>query len=94
MPSGSRRRPPAVGARYKLIKSADGQRELYDLIADPGEQHNLIDELPDEAQRLSAYVRDWLEKTPAYASPASGERLVSPEALEALRSLGYAGDGD
>ena len=55
----------AVDQRFKLIRSADGRRELYDLLADPGELHNLIDQRPDEAERLDAHIRAWLEATPA-----------------------------
>ncbi|MFQ5805528.1 MAG: hypothetical protein ACE5I3_03650, partial [Phycisphaerae bacterium] len=82
----------AVGQRFKLLQSADGQRELYDLLEDPGELRNLIDELPDEAARLAAYVRTWLEATPAYTPPKETDQLPSPEVLRSLRSLGYVGD--
>lgn len=39
--------------RWSYILRPPGERdELYDLIADPREQKNLIDERPEEAQRL------------------------------------------
>ena len=70
--------------------SADGQGELYDLVADPGELRNLMGIVPDETQRLASHVRQWLEAVPRYRPPASKEALgTDPEILEALRSLGY-----
>ncbi len=84
----------AVSERFKLIKSADGWRELYDLREDPGELRNLIDERPDDAERLAAYIRGWLETTPAYTLPAEGDESPSRKVLESLRSLGYVGDDD
>ena len=51
---------------YKLIewfeKSIDNQKgalELYDLIADPGEQHNLADSLPQISSRLLNKLKTW-----------------------------------
>jgi len=79
----------AVAERFKLIQSADGKRELYDLFEDPGELHNLIDRRPEEAQRLGAYVRTWLETTPAYAVPTADDESLSAELLKLLRGLGY-----
>jgi arylsulfatase A-like enzyme len=82
----------AVGPRFKLIRSADGERELYDLREDPGELHNLIDERPEEAKQLGAYVRAWLEATPAYAGPSEAGKSSRRDALDSLRALGYVGD--
>lgn len=84
----------AVGERFKLIISADGRRELYDLPADPGEAVNVIESFPVEAQRLDAYVRRWLETTPAHQPRGEKGRPLAPDVLKALRSLGYIGDED
>jgi arylsulfatase A-like enzyme len=82
----------AVGQRFKLINSADGMRELYDLSVDPGERHNLIDVHPGPAARLDAYLRAWLEFTPEYAPVTKTGESRSPEVLQSLRGLGYVGD--
>lgn len=84
----------AVGPRFKLIKSGDGHRELYDLVNDPGELHNLLEELPSQAAQLETYLRTWLESTPEFALPGEVNESPSPEALRSLRSLGYVGDGE
>ena len=84
----------AVGPRFKLIRSADGRRELYALHEDPQELHNLVDELTDEAGRLEAYILAWLDETPAYRLPEEADDLPSRRVLEALRSLGYVDEDD
>ncbi|MEE8525820.1 MAG: sulfatase [Thermoanaerobaculia bacterium] len=40
------------GPRYKLIAGSDGRTELYDIGADPGESHDLADELPEVVAEL------------------------------------------
>ena len=37
-------------------------RELYDLKADPGENHNRVDELPEVAARMEAELEGWISK--------------------------------
>jgi arylsulfatase A-like enzyme len=82
-------------ARYKLLVTADGTRELYDLAEDPGELHNLIDVQGDEADRLSRYLESWHARTPRY-QPADGDQPteLDPDVIRALKSLGYLGDND
>jgi arylsulfatase A-like enzyme len=72
---------------YKVILSSDGENEVYDLEADPGESRNLIDVRPELAQRL----RRQLEERVVEPDP---ERVRSaPELSDAerkdLRALGY-----
>jgi N-acetylglucosamine-6-sulfatase len=38
--------------RYLYVRYGHGERELYDVVADPDQLHNLIDELPDVARAL------------------------------------------
>src|SRR5579875_2824308 len=49
---------------YKLIVSRDENapcpRELYDLSADPGEEHNVVAERPDVAAALEARLDAWI----------------------------------
>ncbi|MDB4384310.1 sulfatase-like hydrolase/transferase, partial [Akkermansiaceae bacterium] len=44
--------------RYKFIARQKGN-ELYDLIVDPGEQKNLIEEKPEVAKRMAAGLVRW-----------------------------------
>lgn len=54
--------------RWKLIKTLDKafwdtpDIELYDLDADPGEEHNLADERPDIVDRLELRMERWLRR--------------------------------
>ncbi|MBD3385498.1 DUF4976 domain-containing protein, partial [candidate division KSB1 bacterium] len=51
---------------YKLIKDYETERlELYDLKADIGEQHNLIDENPELALELHQKLQQWLDSVNA-----------------------------
>lgn len=41
-----------VDGRYKLVWGSDGRHELYDLVNDPYELKNVIDQHPDQRKRL------------------------------------------
>ena len=45
---------------YKLIEVFEsGQLELYNLLDDPGEQHDLSELEPERTARLSRMLQDW-----------------------------------
>jgi arylsulfatase A-like enzyme len=71
--------------RHKLIAYSDAD-QLYDLEADPGEGVDLARALPHLAQHLRGFL-------PEFAPPTfrSDGDAPPPEALDALRGLGYAG---
>jgi len=78
-----------VEDRYKVVVVADGT-SLFDLVADPDEQHDLAGGEPDRAEQLladAAGVRAALAAG-AGRTPGSEEEL-DEETLEHLRSLGY-----
>lgn len=62
--------PQSEGAirdgRWKLHhpNSKRGELELYDLIADPGEEHNLAKDHPEVVQQLSAKLEAWQATLP------------------------------
>jgi arylsulfatase A-like enzyme/Tfp pilus assembly protein PilF len=77
-----------VEGRWKYIRAP--RPELYDLAADPQEQHNLAGKETETAQRM----RDCLEKMliEMKAAAVSGDSsLVDREAAKRLAALGYAG---
>ncbi|MEO0586292.1 MAG: sulfatase [Planctomycetota bacterium] len=52
--------------RYKLIEwFEDGRIELYDLVADIGEAHNLADTMPDVRDRLHGQLKAWRDEVGA-----------------------------
>lgn len=64
--------------RWKLLEFfEDGRRELYDLVADPGEAENRIDQDPEVAEALYRQLEAWRKKTGA---PVPTER--NPEYRE------------
>lgn len=49
------------GNRYKFLTDFNASRDmLYDLIADPGETKNIIDEHPELAAAMKQALRDWV----------------------------------
>jgi arylsulfatase A-like enzyme len=75
--------------QYKFIHASDGGHELYDLVADPGEQANLIESLPEVARTLSGKLNEWVfhhERTePDEMISAQYDKDIE----ERLRNLGY-----
>lgn len=95
-PAGDERDHPQYAVhdgRFKFLLSTAGKQELYDVTADPTESTNLIDSHADDAKRLAAHLAAWLERTPKFVPPDTGDDAsLDPDVLNALKSLGYAGD--
>ena len=74
---------------WKLIQwLEDGRSELYRISIDPRERADLAAELPDEVERLEAALARWERDTRVRVER---ELDLSPEELERLQALGYAG---
>lgn len=72
--------------RFKYLEAPEeGTSELYDLAADPGERSNLQRQQRQRADELAALLQVWIAKTPR----APAQPMLSEEAAERLRSLGY-----
>ena len=63
-----------------------GNRELYDLANDPGELNNLAAAQSDRVAAMLEMMGEW---TTYRAENRPAEEVLSTEALERLRSLGY-----
>jgi arylsulfatase A-like enzyme len=70
----------------KLITSADGSREAFDLAADPGEQHNLYASDALAIKALEDRLAKWVATIPK--QDLRGKKL-DKETIERLKSLGY-----
>lgn len=77
---------------FKYVDSSDGEIELYDLGADPGEQSNLLDARPGVARQLG----DLLDGHFGDIQVPDDLNFVemTAEDLETMKHLGYAGGGD
>lgn len=78
-----------TGGRFKLLATMATHRrpkqlELFDLIADPGETRNLVDNHPRVARQLSRTLAEWMRSTEGEAGLAEAE-----EAQRQLKALGY-----
>ena len=83
----------AQDGRFKYMASDDGMVELFDLTTDPNETRNVYADYPAEVDRLTAYIREWMENVPPYAASDSDTQAdADPDSIEALRGLGYLGD--
>jgi arylsulfatase A-like enzyme len=85
---GALARRPAravVLGRHKLIAYSDSV-QLFDLDADPGENVDLARALPHLVEHLKAFLPEFGD--PTFLTDGDGP---TPEALDALRGLGYAG---
>jgi arylsulfatase A-like enzyme len=62
----SQRQLSLTDNRYKIYSKNSGESfELYDLIDDPAEQHDLAEKHPDIVQRMSRTVAEWRESCAA-----------------------------
>ncbi len=76
----------AVDGDWKLVFRPKGEKvELYNVLSDPAEQHNLRHEQTETAAELLTAVRAWAEAAHPYASPKVSSARVKAE----LEALGY-----
>jgi arylsulfatase A-like enzyme len=71
---------------FKLIYSAGGAEELYDLASDPQEERNLAGANGAASQALRRRLHQWIESVPLQVKLP---KQADPKALERLRNLGY-----
>jgi arylsulfatase A-like enzyme len=67
--------------REKFIWHSDEANEFYDLVADPGEQHNLNERAPERADTLRRQLFDWLaavEKCAPEEAAPQGQHAAAP----------------
>jgi len=83
------KRMARLGTDKLHLDRLTGDVQLFDLAHDPGEQEDLARAQPERAARLRTVLEHFLEG--AVAGQTSGAELT-PENLELLRELGYAGD--
>jgi arylsulfatase A-like enzyme len=80
--------------RFKLIYDPqDGSAELFDLVADPGENHNLAAGDPARLEalgrQLEALVRANAELARGFPPALRADGVLSPEEERELREIGY-----
>jgi arylsulfatase A-like enzyme len=85
-----------VGDRFKLVRRAGGEDELYDLVADPGERADVGAQQAQAKAELRRALGEALRRrvaSPAVDGAADDEESSPPdEHVDALRSLGYIDD--
>jgi tetratricopeptide (TPR) repeat protein len=87
----SRLRSIRLGA-YKYIDAP--KPELYDLNRDPGEHHNIYTPANETAAALRRKLRVVSARVQGVKPKPRTRQTSNPDAIAALRSLGYLGGGD
>ena len=86
-------RRAAYRGNFKLITVDDQPDELFNVVDDPGERHNLIGERPNQAAQLqsalSAFIEEAETRRPANWEQARKLSLDDEEIADRLRALGY-----
>jgi arylsulfatase A-like enzyme/Flp pilus assembly protein TadD len=77
--------------RWKYIQAP--RPELYDLLSDPGEAHDLARGEPSRVQAFRTAMDKRLEAERSLASRATNAAAVPEDLLEKLGALGYVGAG-
>jgi arylsulfatase A-like enzyme len=78
--------------RFKYLESSRGERFLFDLERDPAESENLAPREPERASDAASQLeRDFAALPPAPPDP--GPVALDAATVEALRALGYLGEG-
>lgn len=75
-------------ARYKLIQAP--RPELYDLLADPGEETNVFDRHREMAREMAVQLDQLMAET-SRGAPAPEAANLDKETVERLAALGYVG---
>jgi arylsulfatase A-like enzyme len=75
----------------KLVRWADGREELYDLVADPGEQQDLASARAADRARLGEVLDLAIRRAAALGGSfgVAPELELTPEELQRLADLGY-----
>lgn len=88
-PWGKADRFALVGHRWKFVHDTVEGEHLYDLVADPAETRNLLDDRPEVAEqlrhRLFQEIARWSESEKSFEVL----EVKAPEMLDELRALGY-----
>ena len=75
--------------RFKFIEAP--RPELYDLVADPGETRNIIDQQASRAQAMREALGREIDRLESRAPEVAGDESVPSEVRQQLGALGYLG---
>lgn len=72
----------ARNSHYKLVRRASGEHEFYDLVADPGELHNLYgnDRYTKVCRQMEQQMLDWYLRT-ADTAPIQSDARITEDIL-------------
>ncbi|HSE42298.1 MAG TPA: sulfatase, partial [Acidobacteriota bacterium] len=71
----------------KLLWASNGQHEFYDLLSDPGENHNLVNDRKTDFDKLTSQLFEYLKTVPQKES--RGRPHIDEESRESLKATGY-----
>ena len=74
---------------YKCICGPDDNEELFNLISDPNELHNLATQEPQRTRAMAAKLKKWLGSFEHRTSELEEPDKIEQSILEHLREMGY-----
>ena len=80
--------------RHRLIFAPDGDAMLFDLDADPTEEHDLAATNPALVRELSERYARLIERRAKYGFLAGEDRQLSEEEMRIFEALGYTGESE
>ncbi len=83
------RRGVLVGDDKYILSLPAHREELYDVVADPGERHNLIDQRRERVDALARTLADLISASGGEGGAPRPVRELSDEERQRLESLGY-----
>ncbi|MFT5285145.1 MAG: arylsulfatase A-like enzyme [Planctomycetota bacterium] len=78
-----------VRENWKFVWNDNGRHELFDLAADPREEHNLYADKPERASEMQSAIEQWRKKDSVHSSAVGAEAHADTETEEMLDALGY-----
>lgn len=83
-----------TGRQYKLIYNiTNGEKELYDLMEDPGENNNIAGYFPEITGKFSRKIKSIIASNREFANgiPENADlEKLSPDEIKKLEALGYS----
>lgn len=77
---------------HKFIHSSDGKHELYHLVDDPKESHNLVEHQAQITERLTEVLEQFKVQRRDESIKETNIQPLTEEDRERLKSLGYIQD--
>lgn len=78
------------GGSKLIYDQIGGEKQIYDLVKDPAETHNLAGKSGDKSRELGVLLSGWISRMDKeQPKTQDGVQMLTPQQREQLKSLGY-----